>query len=152
MSHVEQTENDMHRALGAILLSWFLLVSTACDRSTQNKARERQAEAERKIRKLGSQAKQRAREMDRDIKDAVQPDGDHASQKLDNAALLTKVKAKLASDLGVATLTNVNVDTSGSVVTLRGTVASDTQRQAAQRTASQVSGVTSVVNELKVAP
>jgi len=46
----------------------------------------------------------------------------------------------------------VNVDTAGSVVTLRGTVASDTERQAAQRAASQVSGVTSVVNNLKVVP
>ena len=90
--------------------------------------------------------------MDRNIKDAVQPDREHAGEKLDNAALLAKVKAKLASDIGVATLTNVNVDTRGSVVTLRGTIASDTQRQEIQRTVSQVSGVTSVVNELKVAP
>ncbi|MGH9694000.1 MAG: BON domain-containing protein, partial [Bryobacteraceae bacterium] len=101
---------------------------------------------------LGSEAKQQAREMDRNIKDAVQPDREHAGEKLNNVALLTKVKAKLASDIGVATLTNVNVDISGSAVTLRGTVASDTQRQGIQRTASQVSGVTSVVNELKVAP
>ena len=142
----------MPRALGAILLGWLLLVSTGCDRSTQDKARERQAEAERKLRKLGSDAKQRARELDHNIKDAVQPNGEHAAEKLDNAALLAKVKAKLASDLGVATLSNVNVDTAGSVVTLRGTVASDTQRQAAQRAASQVSGVTSVVNDLKVVP
>ena len=141
----------MHRAFGAILLGWFLLVSTGCDRSTQDKARQRQAEAEQKIRKLGSEAKQQAREMDRNIKDAVQPDREHAGEKLDNAALLAKVKAKLASDIGVATLTNVNVDTRGSVVTLRGTIASDTQRQEIQRTVSQVSGVTSVVNELKVA-
>lgn len=142
----------MDRALGAILVGWLLLVLTGCDRSTQDKARERQAEAERKIRKLGSEAKQRARELDHNIKDAVQPDRDHAAEKLDNAALLAKVKAKLASDIGVATLNNVNVDISGSVVTLRGTVASDTQRQAAQRAASQVSGVTNVVNELKVVP
>jgi osmotically-inducible protein OsmY len=142
----------MHRALGAILLGWFLLVSTGCDRSTQDKARQRQGEAEQKIRKLGREAKQQAREMDRNIKDAVQPDREHAGEKLDNAALLAKVKAKLASDIGVATLTNVNVDTRGSVVTLRGTIASDTQRQEIQRTVSQVSGVTSVVNELKVAP
>jgi len=142
----------MSRALGAILLGWLLLVSTGCDRSTQDKARERQAEAERKLRKLGSDAKQRAKELDHNIKDAVQPDREHAAEKLDNAALLAKVKARLASDIGVATLSNVNVDTRGSVVTLRGTVASDGQRQAAERAASQVSGVTSVVNDLKVVP
>lgn len=142
----------MTRALGAILLGWLLLVSIGCDRSTQDKVRERQAEAERKLRKLGSDAKQRARELDHNIKDAVQPDREHAAEKLDNAALLAKVKARLASDVGIATLNNVNVDTSGSVVTLRGTVASDRERQAAQRVALQVSGVTSVVNDLKVVP
>lgn len=142
----------MRRTLGTILLGCFLVVLSGCDRSTENKARERQAEAEQKLRKLGNEAKQRAREMDRNIKDAVQPDREHAAEKLDNAALLTKVKAKLASDVGVATLGNVNVDASGSVVTLRGTVGSDGERQAAQRAASQVSGVTRVVNELKVVP
>jgi osmotically-inducible protein OsmY len=144
-------EMSMHRALGVILLSCLFLVSTGCDRSTQEKARERQAEAEQKIRRLASEAKQRAKELDHNIKGAVQPDSEHAGEKLDNAALLAKVKAKLASDVGVATLNNVNVDISGSVVTLRGTVASDEERQAAQKAASQVSGVTSVVNELKVA-
>jgi len=142
----------MRRALGTILLGWFLLASAGCDRSTENKARERQAEAEQKLRKLGGEAKQRAQGMDRKIKDAVQPDREHAGEKLDNAALLAKVKAQLASDVGVATLSNVNVDTSGSVVTLRGTVANEGERRAAQKAAAQVSGVTNVVNELKVAP
>jgi hyperosmotically inducible periplasmic protein len=142
---------SMHRALGAILLSCLFLVLIGCDRSTQEKARERQAEAEQKIRRLGNEAKERAKELDHSIKGAVQPDSEHAGEKLDNAALLAKVKAKLASDVGVATLNNVNVDISGSVVTLRGTVATDEERQSAQKAASQVSGVTSVVNELKVA-
>jgi osmotically-inducible protein OsmY len=141
----------MHRVLGAILLIWLLFVSTGCNRSTQERARERQAEAEQKIRRLGNEAKQRAKELDHNIKGAVQPDSEHAGEKLDDAALLAKVKTKLASDIGIATLNNVNVDTSGSVVTLRGTVATDGERQEAQRAASQVSGVTSVVNELKVA-
>jgi hypothetical protein len=145
-------EIEMRRALGAILLGWLLFVSTGCDRSTQEKARERQAEAEQKMRKLGSEAKQRAKELDHNIKGAVQPDSEHAGEKLDHAALLAKVKTKLASDVGVATLNNVNVDTSGSVVTLRGTVASEEERQAAQRAASQVSGVTRVINDLRVAP
>jgi len=142
----------MHRVLGAILLIWLLFVSTGCNRSTEERARERQAEAEQKIRRLGNEAKQRAKELDHNIKGAVQPDSEHAGEKLDNAALLAKVKAKLASDVGVATLNNVNVDTNGSIVTLRGTVGSAAERQAAQRAASQVSGVTSVINELKVVP
>jgi osmotically-inducible protein OsmY len=145
-------ENDMQRTLGIILSIGFWLALAACDRSTQEKAQERQAEAQQKLRKLGSEAKQRARELDHNIQQAVKPDGDQAATKLDNAALLAKVKAKLASDVGLATLQRVNIDIHGSVVTLRGTVASETQRQEAQRAASQVSGVTSVVNELKISP
>lgn len=142
----------MYRALGAVLSGWLLIALTGCDHSTEEKAREREAEARQKIKKLGKDAKQQVREMDHNIAQAVQPDSEHAGEKLDNVALLAKVKAKLASDIGVATLANVNVETKGPVVTLRGTVASEAQRQAAQRSASQVSGVTSVVNELKVAP
>jgi hyperosmotically inducible periplasmic protein len=145
-------ENDMQRTLGTILLSVFLLALAGCDRSTQEKAEERQAEAQQKLRKLGSEAKQRARELDHNIQRAVQPDRDQAATKLDDAALLAKVKAKLASDVGLATLQRINIDTHGSLVTLRGTVASETQRQGAQRAALQVSGVTRVVNELKISP
>lgn len=142
----------MPKTLAILLSSALLLVLTACDRSTQDKAREREAETRQKIRKLGSEARQRVKEVDRNIAQTVQPEGDQAAAKLDGAALLAKVKAKLASDVGLATLNDVNIDTHGSVVTLRGTVASEAQRQEAQRAASQVSGVTNVVNELKVAP
>jgi osmotically-inducible protein OsmY len=142
----------MAKALRILLSSGLLLASIGCDRSTQDKAREREAEARRKIRKLGSEARQRVRAVDRDIAQTVQPDSQQASAKLDNAALLAKVKAKLASDVGLATLNNMSIDTRGSVVTLRGTAGSEAQRQAAERAASQISGVTKVVNELKVAP
>ena len=142
----------MRKALGVLLCGALSLLSLACDRSTQDKAREQGAEARQKIRKLGNEARQRIKDVDRNIAQSVQPDSHQASVKLDDAALLAKVKAKLASDVGLATLSKVNVDTHGSVVTLRGTVASDAQRQEAQRTAAHVSGVTSVVNELKVGP
>jgi osmotically-inducible protein OsmY len=101
---------------------------------------------------LGNDAKEQARKLDHDIAQTVQPDSGQASAKLDNAALLAKVKAKLASDVGLSTVKNVNIDTRDSVVTLRGTVGSEMQRQDAERAASQVSGVTKVVNELKITP
>jgi osmotically-inducible protein OsmY len=73
-----------------------------------------------------------------------------AGVKLDHAALIAKVKAKLASDVGLATVTGIEVDTSGQVVTLRGTVDSVQQKQMAEQAALQVSGVTKVIDALRV--
>jgi len=135
-----------------LLFAVFGLVWGGCDRSKREEVHDREAEARQKIKKMGREAREKVRKLDRDIQDTVQPGSDQASAKLDDAALLAKVKAKLASDTGLATLKNVNVDTRGSVVTLRGTVGSDAQRRQAERAASQADGVTRVVNELKVAP
>jgi osmotically-inducible protein OsmY len=142
----------MTRSLGIILFIAIGLIWGGCDRSSREKAQEREAEARQKLKKLGHNAKEQVHKLDRDIAATVQPDHKQASRKLEDAALLAKVKAKLASDAGLATLKDVNVDAQGSVVTLRGTVASEAQRQHTERAAMQVSGVTRVVNELKIAP
>jgi len=139
------------RRLTILLFTGLVLFWSGCDRSNRDEARDREAEARQKIKKLGKDAREKVRKLDRDIQDTVQPGSQQASAKLDDAALLAKVKATLASDAGLATLKKVNVDTRGSVVTLRGTVESDAQGQQAERAASQVNGVTRVVNELKVA-
>ncbi|HEY6987421.1 MAG TPA: BON domain-containing protein [Bryobacteraceae bacterium] len=140
------------KALVILLFATFGLVWGGCDRPSREEARDREAETQQKIKKMGREAREKVRKLDRDIQATVQPEGNQGSAKLDDAALLAKVKARLASDTGLATLKNVDVDTRGSVVTLRGTVESDAQRQQAERAASQVNGVTRVVNELKVTP
>ena len=65
--------------------------------------------------------------------------------------LWTKTRAALATtdDLREST---INVDVENNVVTLRGTVGSKAQMDAAYKVASEIDGVTSVKNELKVAP
>src|SRR5688572_12102717 len=65
-----------------------------------------------------------------------------------NAALTGKVKSALAADVGLKTLTNIDVDSAGTVVTLKGKVDTDDQKRRAQEVASSVSGVTSVNNQL----
>jgi len=140
----------MRKELTILLLATFGFVWGGCDRSNREKARDREAEARQKLKKMGRDARAKVRKLDRDIQATVQPNGEQASAKLDDAALLAKVKARLASDAGLTTLKNVNVDTRDSVVTLRGTVESDAQRQQIERAAAQVNGVKRVVNELKV--
>lgn len=67
---------------------------------------------------------------------------------LENAALTAGIKADLITELGAG---DVNVDSSGGVVTLRGTVPYDDFRQEAEHLARR-HGAHRVINELKIDP
>ncbi len=67
-----------------------------------------------------------------------------------NAALTGKVKSALAADVGLKTLTNIDVDSAGTTVTLKGKVDTDEQKRRAQEVAAAVNGVSSVNNQLTV--
>lgn len=71
-------------------------------------------------------------------------------QAVDDAAITTAVKAKLAADK-IKTLVRVSVDTVGGVVTLTGTVETAGQKKHAQEVARGVKGVSKVVNNLQIA-
>jgi osmotically-inducible protein OsmY len=166
----------MDGRFGAALVVGVGLVLASCGQGDQEQARERAAEARRRAdegaarareeaHKLAHQAKEEARALNRDINDAVngkEPAGRgtgetsqkvrEAEVKLGQAAMIAKVKAKLANEVGLATVTSVDVDTSGQVVTLRGTVTSEEQRREAENAVLQVSGVSRVINDLEVRP
>lgn len=142
----------------------------------KQKTRQETQEARQELRKLGQAAKRTANKLHRNVSEALQgeqPDsptaagaerkldnagqelrtaGEHAAVKLDRAAMIAKVKAKLATDVGLSAAAAVDVDSSGQVVTLRGTVSSEEQKQQAERAALQVNGVTKVVNLLQTNP
>jgi hyperosmotically inducible protein len=67
----------------------------------------------------------------------------------DDAAVTTKVKAALFAEPGLKTL-QINVDTQDAIVTLQGTVDSDTLRQRAVQIASSTDGVRQVVDKLVI--
>lgn len=151
---------------------------TAQQREAEAKAKAREG-AERlnqDAKKLGHEVKQEARSLNQKIGTVLNSTGPvnggtsqaeqkldrgghelrletgQAGAKLDRAALIAKVKAKLAANVGLSTVTGVDVDTTGQVVTLRGTVDSVQQKQMAEQAALQVSGVTKVVDDLQVRP
>jgi hyperosmotically inducible periplasmic protein len=70
-------------------------------------------------------------------------------QAVDAGTLTAKIKSKMALDDMVKART-INVDTTGSVVTLAGTVESNQERERAVRLARETTGVTSVVDKLQV--
>lgn len=72
-------------------------------------------------------------------------------QQVDDAALTAKVKAQLIAD-GRVSPTRVNVDTAGGVVTLKGIVPTQAEKNAAEEIARRVEGVKSVTSQLTVDP
>ena len=72
------------------------------------------------------------------------------SKSAAGATLTGKVKTALASDAGLSTMTNINVDSADGVVTLKGKVDSAETKKKAEQIAKKVDGVKRVKNELKV--
>jgi hyperosmotically inducible protein len=72
------------------------------------------------------------------------------SSTASNATLTTKVKTALASDVGMKTMTNIDVDSNNGVVTLKGRVDTADAKKKAGDIAKKVDGVKSVKNQLKV--
>jgi hyperosmotically inducible protein len=70
-------------------------------------------------------------------------------QAVDQGSLTLKIKSKMTLDDLVKART-INVDTTGSVVTLTGTVESNQERERAVRLARETAGVTQVVDRLQV--
>jgi osmotically-inducible protein OsmY len=137
----------------AIILA-FLFIG-ACDRRDRERAREEAGQAREKARELGKKAENEAKDVKRRVNDSLAnrtggSSAEGAAEKLDHAALLAKIKAKLASDVGLATITGVDVDATSHVVTLRGNVSSIDQKRRAGEVVSQIPGVTKVTNDLQV--
>src|SRR6476646_5991750 len=71
-------------------------------------------------------------------------------RQVDDAAIKASVKAKLAADVRLSTLTNVEVNSTNGVVTLAGMVNDPSDRIAAENVARSVEGVVRVNNNLQI--
>jgi hyperosmotically inducible protein len=75
--------------------------------------------------------------------------GQTAGEYLDDTAITTKVKSRLAADR-MANLTRINVQTINGTVHLQGTVDTADQKRHAETLAAQVEGVKRVDNDLEI--
>jgi hyperosmotically inducible periplasmic protein len=91
----------------------------------------------------------RARETGAEIGEKVAVGVNEAQNAAANGAMTAKIKSKMALDDSVDAA-RIDVDTSGSVVTLSGRVSSQAERERAVRLARETEGVTSVVDRLVV--
>ena len=155
-----------------------LLISFGCQPSDREAARERgerfkakaQAAAkqlERDGKELGAKATEKARELGATSasRDGDSPgdklkrgaaelnrEGKKAGAKLSQVGQSARVKYNLSTALGIAAVSKIEVDSNGSTVTLRGSVPNADERTEAERVALSTSGVSKVVNELRVQP
>lgn len=159
----------------SIVIALAVALLTGCSKSDQQRAQDRAKEAAEKTRtemhKLGTEAKAEAQKLNSELGQGVHRNStseaaaklDHAGQiahreaaeagrKLDRATLIARVKAKLASNVSVGTITNVRVDVNGSTAVLSGTVSTTDQKRLAEQAASQVDGISHVENQIQVQP
>jgi osmotically-inducible protein OsmY len=92
---------------------------------------------------------EKARQTGAAIGETVATGAARAEQALDEAALTAKIKSKMALDDTVKAL-SIDVDTKGTVVTLSGSVHSETERGKAVQLARETAGVTAVNDRLVV--
>jgi hyperosmotically inducible protein len=93
--------------------------------------------------------REKAREVGAEIGERTADAADQAKRALSDGSLTTKIKAKMALDDSVKAL-DIDVDTSGSTVTLTGVVDTEAQRQRALQLARETAGITQVVDRLRV--
>ncbi len=157
---MKSNTRHMKRAFSALVLSAALTLSSGCSKSDQERARLKTDQATEKtktaLHRLGSEAKEEAHKLNQQMGNGL--DGTHtnsageAGAKLDSAGIVTKVKAKLAANVGLASVTSIHVEDTSGVVTLTGTVGNAEQKREAATLAGQVAGVSRVVNSLTVEP
>lgn len=73
------------------------------------------------------------------------------SRTIDDAAITTEVKSKLATD-GDTSALKISVETTDGIVNLSGTVPTDLEKTKAEKIARDVEGVANVVNKITVDP
>ena len=100
-------------------------------------------------RTIGNIDASRAREAGAKVTETVADGAREAGRALSDASLTAKIKAKMALDDTIKS-SNIDVDTSGGKVTLKGRVATEAEQRRALQLARETEGVKSVTDSLTV--
>jgi hypothetical protein len=98
---------------------------------------------------IGTSGSERAQQAGAQIRDRAATAADATKRAVEDGALTSKIKAKMALDDTVKAL-NIDVDTAAGVVTVAGTVHSDAERQRALALARETNGVVRVIDRLQL--
>lgn len=98
---------------------------------------------------VGTSGTEKAREVGAQIGERTAEAASATRRAIDDGRLTAKIKAKMALDDSVKAL-ELDVDSVAGVVTVRGTVRSETEHQRAIALARETDGVLRVVDEVRV--
>lgn len=90
-----------------------------------------------------------ARQAGNTAREKTQQAADATMRAIDDGRLTAKIKAKMALDDSVKAL-DLNVDTTGGIVTVKGEVRSEAERQRALALARETEGVGKVIDQLRI--
>ena len=91
----------------------------------------------------------KARDVGAKVGEATADAANEASSAVKNGRVTAKIKSKMALDDTIDS-SRIEVDTTGTVVTVVGSVATKAQRERVLQLARETAGVTSVVDQVKV--
>jgi hyperosmotically inducible protein len=94
-------------------------------------------------------AREKGVELARKAAETTRVAAERTGEVMSEAAITAKIKSKMALDDYVKAR-NINVDTTGTTVTLTGIVHSEQERQRAVRLARETEGISQVVDKLQV--
>lgn len=142
----------------ALLLAAAMAVTTACENTRAGAEKDAELAAEQ-AKKTGERAAEATKEAAREAEPAIREAGEAVAEGAAKAAdaveattTTAKVKSALMADKNV-NAANIDVDTDipRRIVTLRGSVPSETQKTTAARIARDKAEGFQIVNELKIA-
>lgn len=91
----------------------------------------------------------RARETGAEVGEKLAVGANQAQRAVSNAALTSKIKAKMALD-DLVKAAAIDVENEGGVVTLKGTVGTEAERARAVQLTRETEGVTSVTDRIQI--
>jgi hyperosmotically inducible periplasmic protein len=134
-------------AVGAFLLGWW--GGRARDIDEPRDVVGTAGAAGDRAKAAGSDLAQQTKEAGADVAQKTAAAAGQARRSLAEGSLTAKIKSKMALDDTVKAL-NLDVDTTGTVVTISGTVATEAERARAMQLAKETEGVTQVVDRMQI--
>ena len=98
---------------------------------------------------IGKPGPEAARDAGAVAREKTAQAADATMRAIEDGRLTTKIKAKMALDDSVKAL-DLNVDTTDGIVTVRGDVRSESERQRALALARETAGVKKVIDQIRV--
>jgi hyperosmotically inducible periplasmic protein len=135
--------------LKAVVLIVVLVAAAAFLLGWWGGGRVRPAEPPREAVGTTGASTERARQVGAEIGERTAVAADQARRAMTDGSITAKIKAKMALDDTVKAL-DVNVDTSGTTVTVTGTVGTEAQKARVLQLARETEGVKQVVDRIQV--